>query len=168
MKYILAIGSNIRPHIHVRDALKKMMACFDAVRVGKFFYSPAYGIKSSRMFWNGAVLIETDLSPQALKDLLCGWEQASGRNRLHPKCSLRDRTLDIDIIWGDACGWLESPNYIQQRLYVLLPVASLLRYRHAAIKSLRPVFFVLQGKVLGKRIRSIVAIRQNKASLTQL
>jgi len=159
MKYILAIGSNIRPHVHVRQVLKKMVHTFDEVRVGKFFYSPAYGMHSHRLFWNGAVSIDTHLSPAALKMLLCQWEKESGRNRDHPKCSLRDRTLDMDIIWGASCGWLESIACLRERPYVWLPISSLLDLKGGVCEPLHPIFFSLSGKVLGRRPRTLLSSR---------
>jgi len=156
MKYILAIGSNIKPHVHVRQVLKKMLNEFDEVKVGKFFYSPAYGMNSHRLFWNGAVAIESGLSPNTLKMLLCQWEKESGRNREHPKCSLRNRTLDIDVIWGDSCGWLESLAYIRERSYMWLPLSSLLKWKGHVREALHPVFFSLNGQLFGQRPRTLL------------
>ncbi len=151
MKYLLAIGSNIKPEIHVRSALNQCLAHFDAVWVGRFYTSPAHGMQSNRVFWNGAIAFESSLSAAALKVLLCRWEGDSGRDRAHPECSKRDRTLDLDLLWCEDSGWLEPLHHVQHTAYVFLPLASLLGLRSKQRLHLRPKYFSFRGQLLGGR-----------------
>jgi len=160
LKYILSIGSNIQPYIHVRQVLQKMHHNFDEVYVGRFFRSPADGMQSNHLFWNGAVLIDTPLSPINLKSRLCEWEEESGRDRSHAQCSLRDRTLDVDILWCEDTGWLELLSHVKACPYLFFPVSSLAYRREKQLmrsngKSsavLKPVFFSLNGCLVGRRV----------------
>ncbi len=126
MKYIISIGSNIKPAHHVPWVIQKMYDEFDAVVVSRFYRTHAYAMKSHTVFWNGAVMVESSLSQENLKRLLCEWEVTSGRNRNHPQCSTRDRTLDLDILWQDQRGWLEDISKLRNLPYMWQPISSLL------------------------------------------
>jgi len=151
MKYLLAIGSNVRPNLNIRWVLCQMLDAFDGVEVGRFFCSQANGMESRHLFWNGAVLIEAHSELQALKEQLCRWEVESGRDRTHPKCSLRDRTLDIDIVWSDQDGWYVSPDNIARVAYLAGPIASLMPVIFPRQESLAPVYFSFHQRILGGR-----------------
>lgn len=126
MKYIISIGSNIKPARHVPWVIEKMYDEFDTVVVSRFYRTDAYAMTSHTVFWNGAVMVESTLSREALKVLLCSWEIASGRNRSHPQCSTRDRTLDLDILWQEKQGWFEEVSILRGLPYIWQPISSLL------------------------------------------
>jgi len=149
--YLLAVGSNLQPEKHVRWMLRQMFEIFEAVQVGRFFSSKAYGIKSRHLFWNGAVIVQTSLNVEDLKTQLSEWEVLSGRDRSHPQCSLRDRTLDIDIVWSSVDGWYESLAKIKECDYLAVPLSSLAHFRVPSRGRMKPVFFRWQKKLLGAR-----------------
>jgi len=152
LRYILSVGSNIRPQIHVRWVLKQMLNRFDDIYVSRFFRVPAYGMWSKHEFWNGAVMIDSDDEADVLKAVLSKWEEQSGRDRSHPQCSLRDRTLDIDIIWNEGCGWVEPMEIIRSRPYLNLPISSFMKIKVKERTLLKPVYFSLNGHLLGSRL----------------
>lgn len=150
MKYIISIGSSIKPSQHVPWAMQKMCCEFDTVVVSRFHRTQAQGMKSHSLFWNGAVMVESDLSEPNLKTLLCSWEEESGRDRSHPQSSVKDRTLDLDILWQDKRGWLEDLSKLKRLSYVWQPISSLLTLRVS--KSDRNiVWFSMCNMLLGGR-----------------
>ena len=148
MKYIVSVGSNIRPSKHVPWVCKKMYNEFDTVVVSRFYRTHAYAMTSHTVFWNGAMMIESHLSRKDLKTLLCDWEMMSGRNRSHPKCSTRDRTLDLDILWQDEQGWFEDVTTLKSLPYMWQPISSLLALRNHK-KRCAIVWFSTCGMLLG-------------------
>jgi len=151
VKYLLTIGSNVQPASNVRWALSQMLDAFGNIKVGRFFQTPACGMKSSRLFWNGAVLIDIPMEKKDLKVRLCKWEEESGRDRTHPKCSTRDRTLDIDIVWSEQSGWLISHENITNADYLTAPIASLMPICFPHRDRLMPIYFSFRCKLLGVR-----------------
>ncbi len=108
---------------------------------------------SHRPFWNGAVEIRCAADVRTLKLKLNEWEEMTGRNRQDPRCSILDRTLDIDILWSDAQGWLCAERQVQRTPYLALPVSSLVRkWRYCSdANMLVPVPFMFNGRLLGLR-----------------
>ncbi len=151
MKYLLAVGSNLHPKVNVRWVLSRMKYRFDHVKVGRFYHSQPSGMKSGHSFWNGAVMIETRMDVIDLKECLCMWEVESGRDRMHPKCSLRNRTLDVDIVWGERDGWMESIETIMQHSYLHAPLSSLVFFSPVRKGTLKPIYFSFEGRLLGGR-----------------
>jgi len=152
VKYLLSVGSNIRPAENMRSVLLQMAGVFFDIKVGRFFRSPAYGMRSFRPFWNGVVLMRSDLDVHVLKAQLCQWEEESGRDRSHPNCSIRDRTLDVDIVWSEGSGWLLSKENITTLPYLRAPIASLMPGCFPVYTTfLSPVCFSFQGHLLGYR-----------------
>ena len=150
MKYLIAIGSNIRPRHHIPWALDRMCDVFASVRAGKFYRMRPMGMESRRLFWNGAVEIESPLGGADLKRLFVEWEESRGRDRGHAKCSLRDRPLDIDILWIEEDGWLIPKSRLVGLPYLFAPAASLMRgltWRNDGT----PVCFRVRGRLVGCR-----------------
>lgn len=96
---ILALGSNIAPrHAHLDAALAAFETDPD-IRVRKiapWIETDPVGYEDQGPFINGAVMIETLLTPEALLDRIHEIEAAEGRERL---IHWGPRTLDIDIIY---------------------------------------------------------------------
>ncbi|RMH42727.1 MAG: 2-amino-4-hydroxy-6-hydroxymethyldihydropteridine diphosphokinase [Gammaproteobacteria bacterium] len=155
-RLLFALGSNVRPGRHVPWAIEKMAASFSCLIVGKFYRTRPMAIKSCRRFWNGAVLAESRMSVSEIKRMLCAWERESGRDRSHPDCSWRDRTLDIDILWSDCSGWITPREAIEKTPYLALPATALLPIKWSRISNTRvlnysPACFIACGKLLGLR-----------------
>jgi len=153
MRYIVSIGSNINPSQHVPWVVRQMHQAFDEVVVSRFYRTQAFAMLSRYSFWNGAVMVRSDLSQDDLKKLLCDWEAESGRDRKHPQCSIRDRTLDLDILWQDKHGWFESVDDLKSLPYMWQPVRSLLGLSVAKSKFDIVWFFVSKQLLGGRRRR---------------
>lgn len=85
---------------------------------------------SLREYANGAVVIETDLEPLAVLDLLQAIEAGFGRKRQGQRW--RARTLDLDIVlWSGGC-WADARLTVphrefRERAFVLVPAARIAR-----------------------------------------
>jgi 2-amino-4-hydroxy-6-hydroxymethyldihydropteridine diphosphokinase len=154
MRYIISIGSNVNPSQHVPWAIENMQQMFNEVVVSRFYRTQAFAMSSKHCFWNGVVMLSSDLACDALKNLLSCWEVESGRDRNHPQCSTRDRTLDLDILWQDGCGWLDDVEGLKKLPYMWQPVCSLLGLRVAKLKQ-GTVWFVVNHELLGGRRKKL-------------
>jgi len=90
---------------------------------------PVGGPVGQERYWNGAVLVDTELAPRELLDALLAIEAAEGRVRV---AGVRDgpRTLDLDLlVHGDAV--LDEPGLVlphpraEERAFVLEPLAEI-------------------------------------------
>ena len=151
MTYMIAIGSNRRPQRNVPDALKKMLAAFGTVRVGRFFRTKGHHMSSAHRFWNGAVMVDAPFMQDQLKQRLFQWEKESGHDRSHSQCSTRDRTLDLDMVWGEHVGWLDDLSALKDLPYLWQPICSLLTVHSRKSHTMIPVRFKVQGVLLGSR-----------------
>jgi 2-amino-4-hydroxy-6-hydroxymethyldihydropteridine diphosphokinase len=96
----LLLGSNIQPEAHLPLAVAGLNPWIRVERVSAVYETPAVG-SAGPNFLNAAVLGETILTAQALKDqVLRPLEARLGRVRTSDKNAAR--TIDLDIIvWGD-------------------------------------------------------------------
>ncbi|GIX34365.1 MAG: 2-amino-4-hydroxy-6-hydroxymethyldihydropteridine diphosphokinase [Lysobacteraceae bacterium] len=124
---LLSLGSNIEPRRHLDAAVAALRQRFGAVRVSRYYRTPAVGF-SGPDFLNAGAAIETELEPAALNDWLHALEAAHGRRRDGPRFS--SRTLDVDIVLYDARvmrgeGHLEIPRAELRHAFVLGPLAEI-------------------------------------------
>lgn len=115
----LSLGSNVDAERHIRAALAALRARFAGCRISTIYRSRAVGFEGDD-FINLAAVIETRLSPRALRDWLRALEHRHGRDRSQPRYS--DRTLDIDILLFD------DPSLSDEELD--LPRREILRFAH--------------------------------------
>ncbi|MGN1103456.1 MAG: 2-amino-4-hydroxy-6-hydroxymethyldihydropteridine diphosphokinase [Candidatus Coproplasma sp.] len=96
----------------------------EVISVSSFIQSSPYGGVAKNIFLNGAVLINTILSPRRLLNIIHEIEAEGGRVRTK---RWADRTLDIDIVFfgnkmvqeNGLC--IPHPDYIN-RQFVLIPL----------------------------------------------
>ena len=91
----VAIGSNVRPEEHVRQAVKLMRERFGALRLSPVYRNQAVGFDGDD-FLNLVVAFDTALGVQALKAALDEIELACGRER--GAARFAPRTLDLDLL----------------------------------------------------------------------
>ena len=91
----LGIGSNIDATAHVRKAIAWLQETFLDVAFSPIYSSIAVGFDGEN-FINLVARIETQATPEQLKIMLMAFEDANGRLRNGPKCSVR--SLDIDLL----------------------------------------------------------------------
>lgn len=138
-QYLIGLGSN-RPHGRhgppervIRAAIEALAAQGLAVRrISRTIRTPAMG-PSDRDFANAAVLIESDLPPLALLDLLQRIERDFGRRRYRRWGA---RVLDLDILawsggaWSDRRLTIPHPG-LAMRDFALGPAAEIApHWRH--------------------------------------
>lgn len=130
---ILALGSNIEPRQEHLDAALKLLTDHPDIRclrIAPWIETDPVGYTDQDRFLNGAVLIETLLTPHALLDAIHDIEAARKRERtIH----WGPRTLDIDIIYYDdlllTSDDLTIPHPLcMERTFVMEPVITIAPY----------------------------------------
>lgn len=131
---ILALGSNIEPRqAHLERALAAISSHPDMrlLKASNWIETaPVGGPADQGAFLNGAVKIETLLSPYALLEVIHVIEASEGRER---SIHWGPRTLDIDIIYYDdlllSSDTLTIPHPLcLNRAFVMEPVLSIAPY----------------------------------------
>lgn len=132
----LSIGSNIGDRErYISDAIQKLSSRSDVreVNVSKLLVTKPYGGVEQEDFLNGAVAIQTLLTPLELLDVIHQIEKEAGRERhIH----WGPRTLDLDIVFYDKeimeTDELVIPHIdMENRYFVLKPLSELApNYRH--------------------------------------
>ncbi|WP_116654189.1 2-amino-4-hydroxy-6-hydroxymethyldihydropteridine diphosphokinase [Pelagibacterium sediminicola] len=124
---VLALGANIG------DAASQIEAAIKAIgenpqitllKRSTIIVTPPWGVVDQDEFHNGAVLVETDLSPLELLDFCLATETVLGRVRT---LKWGPRIIDIDVIAYDRLEMeterLTLPHpYAHERDFVLVPV----------------------------------------------
>lgn len=153
-RVLLSLGSNIDAARNIRAAVERIGALAEVLveRVSSLYASEKMGTAATADFHNAAVIIQTDLSPNALLAAVNRIEDDLGRVRT---VRWGDRTIDIDIIlFGDIVMdtpalTLPHPEF-RTRLFVLLPAVEI-------DPSLRDIdgtlFSVLAAKAAGRCVR---------------
>jgi 2-amino-4-hydroxy-6-hydroxymethyldihydropteridine diphosphokinase len=128
----VAIGSNLGSR---RACLESAIACLDAtpgvevLRVSALHETAPVGGPSQGAFLNGALLLETDLDPEALLSRLHEIEREHGRER-PDQVRNGPRTLDLDLLLVGgvtvSSAILELPHpRMHERLFVLAPLVEI-------------------------------------------
>jgi 2-amino-4-hydroxy-6-hydroxymethyldihydropteridine diphosphokinase len=140
-KVVLSIGSNLG------DRLKTIQLCIASIHseiatvisVSKIYETPAWGFESE-LFYNCAILIHTNKTPQKLLSSVLKLEKKLGRVR-KDATSYQARIIDIDIIAIDEEVLLTENLVIphpqmENRKFVLLPMRDLnLNWEHPIFKK---------------------------------
>jgi 2-amino-4-hydroxy-6-hydroxymethyldihydropteridine diphosphokinase len=123
-RVFVALGSNIDSEDNMREAVRRLAARCTLIAVSPAYETAPVGKTDQPSFLNAAALIETDLSPQALKEeVLRAIEQELGRVWMADKNA--PRTIDLDIVlYG------EEVLDVGQRH---IPDPDLLAYPHIAV-----------------------------------
>lgn len=125
----LSLGSNIEPERNLRAAVVQL-AQFGRVRAtSRVWQTAPIGYANQPDFLNAAVLLETQLSAQALREqAIAQIETALGRVRTDNKNA--PRTIDIDIMLFNrdvvAVGQRQIPDpEVLERPFVAIPLAEI-------------------------------------------
>ncbi len=96
---VIGLGSNIDPEANLEQAVLELKSRFKVSKQSKWIRTKPIGIQDQPDFYNGALLLETELEQQSLKKELKRIEDILGRDRSLPKFG--PRTIDLDIlIWN--------------------------------------------------------------------
>ncbi len=143
----LLLGSNVEAERNLPAAVA-LLREHGLVAVSAAYETAPVGTGHVEPFLNAAALIETELSPEAVKrDVCAGIEHALGRVR-DPADKFGPRTIDLDIgLWDDD---------VLEVVGGAVPDPDILRYLHAA----RPLADVAPGMrhpVDGRSLATIAA-----------
>ena len=124
----LSLGSNINPEHNLPRAARELKSLGRLLAVSTVYQNPAVGPTPQPDYLNAAVLLETDLSPHALRVELRRVEERLGRRRTSDKYA--PRTIDLDIVlYGSmtvqGAGMTIPDPDLLVRPHVALPVAEL-------------------------------------------
>jgi 2-amino-4-hydroxy-6-hydroxymethyldihydropteridine diphosphokinase len=94
------------------------------------YASDPVGMESENRFLNAAGILETDLDPETLLNLLQHVEKGLGRDQKTGEDGYQDRLLDLDILYfGDqvlnTSNLLVPHPHIAERLFVLAPLVEI-------------------------------------------
>ena len=113
MKYLCSLGSNIEPELHFSRAKHYLAKLADELEFSRDITTKPVGMNTNHPFLNALFILETALTPTALKAEFNKIEVLLGRDRSDPLCSVKDRPIDIDIL-GELDENPEVPDYLQQ------------------------------------------------------
>ena len=128
----IGVGSNVGDRAsHVASAAR-MLAETDGIEMlahSKLIETEPIGGPEQALFLNGALLVKSSLSPQALLDRLHEVERAHGRVRPDP-VRWGPRTLDLDLLlYGEVVSKSVAPILphprMHERCFVLEPLAEI-------------------------------------------
>ena len=131
MRVLVSIGSNIEPARNLPRALALLRDGTRVLEVSRVYATAAIGAAGAPGFLNAAVLLETDLAPEELRErVLRPIESRLGRVRTNDRNAPRPIDLDIalfaDLAVSDAERGLEIPNLdILRHAHVACPIAEL-------------------------------------------
>lgn len=113
--YYLSLGSNIEPEKHIPACLDLLKEKFAVRKISTIYETAPVGPAGTQNFWNLAVKIESDLTPEEITQTLRKIEESLGRRR-NPQNRFAPRTIDIDL--------LPFPDY-EKQAFVMIPLAQI-------------------------------------------
>lgn len=127
----IGIGGNVGDRVSVLSqaiSLLQMNPRINTIQSSSWYETIPVGYEPQPLFLNGALTLQTDLSPDELLVCLQEIEYALGRCRTIPN---GPRTVDMDLLfYGDLLidtGHLTVPHpRCAQRAFVLVPLAEIL------------------------------------------
>lgn len=130
MKAVLGIGTNIGNRLENIENVYSSLSLLPNTKIIKkssVYETEPWGYEQQDRFLNCAVLIETELSPNALLGACLGIEAALGRVR---KFKNGPRIIDVDVLLLEnielSTDELTVPHrFIRQRDFVLVPLHDL-------------------------------------------
>ena len=99
-RVVIGLGSNINPGQNIPQARELLGKKFTVLKESKLKTTKPIGLLDQSDFVNGAILLETALEKDQLKQELRKIETVLGRKRTGPKFGPRPIDLDI-VIWNN-------------------------------------------------------------------
>ena len=98
-KVVIALGSNIEPEENLELAVVELKSRFKVSKRSQWIRTKPIGILDQPDFFNGVLIMVTELGIESLKQELKSIEDLMGRDRSKPKFGPRIIDLDI-LIWN--------------------------------------------------------------------
>ncbi len=98
-KVVIALGSNIEPEENLELAVVELKSRFKVSKRSRWLRTKPIGILDQPDFYNGVLIMVTELGMESLKQELKSVEDLMGRDRSKPKFGPRIIDLDI-LIWN--------------------------------------------------------------------
>jgi 2-amino-4-hydroxy-6-hydroxymethyldihydropteridine diphosphokinase len=126
MRAFVGVGANLGDReATIREAIRLLGGA--VVAVSRLRETPPWGPVAQPDFLNGALLLETDLEPGALLELLLDVERSLGRTREGERYG--PRTIDLDLLLCDVVvdePGLQVPHpRLHERVFALEPLLDL-------------------------------------------
>ncbi|QDU79006.1 Bifunctional folate synthesis protein [Polystyrenella longa] len=126
----LSLGSNIEPDQNLRRAVELLQAYGDVVAVSSAWQSAPVGDTDQANFINAAVLLETPLSAEELKQTAMAQIETDLKRVRDPQNKNAARTIDLDLsLFNDDVLVLDGRTIpdedILKRPFVAIPLAEL-------------------------------------------
>lgn len=145
----IGLGSNIDPVRHLREAVDCLGQEFKIWAISPVYESPALGSTGQAHFLNAAVLVETVLSPRALRRALMKIETKLGRIKGQDKYAAR--TIDLDLVlYNQVVADLDGHH---------IPDPTILTYPHL-VRTLADIAPGLVHPVTGQPLAEIASDNQ--------
>jgi 2-amino-4-hydroxy-6-hydroxymethyldihydropteridine diphosphokinase len=165
----LLLGSNLEPENHLGKAVELLARRVDVLAVSSVWQSPPADGSAQPDYWNAAVRIRTDLSPEDLiSKVISPVEQSLGRKRSADPFAAR--TIDIDLaLYDEETGQYSGKHLphpdILRRAYFALPLAEISpdKIHPGTGESLRTIAARMKGETI--RRREDIMLRPTKKSV---
>jgi 2-amino-4-hydroxy-6-hydroxymethyldihydropteridine diphosphokinase len=104
----IALGSNLGSRFgdreaNLREAVRRVGALGEMRAVSSFYDTEPVGYVAQPRFLNAALLLDTELGPEALMQELLGVERAMGRERVG-SVAKGPRVIDLDLLGYDVAA----------------------------------------------------------------
>ena len=96
---VIGLGSNIEPEENLELAVVELESRFNVSKRSQWIRTKPIGILDQPDFYNGVLILITELGMESLKQELKSIENLMGRDRSKPKFGPRIIDLDI-LIWN--------------------------------------------------------------------
>lgn len=123
---VLDLGSNIDREESLASALEHLRQKFTLLRTSSVYRTTPVGMANQPDFYNIAVELETDSSPEEIRATARAIEDAMGRDRTGPKFGPRNIDIDIVLYGQEVDESRELPHPLSAKeLFVVGPLAEL-------------------------------------------
>lgn len=113
--YLCSLGSNIEPQRYFPQAQAALRLLSHDLTFSRNIATTPVDMATDNHFLNALFLIQTSLAEPELKHEFNRIEEALGRDRSDPMRSVKDRTIDIDIL-GQPQEEPDIPQYLTSLL----------------------------------------------------
>ncbi|EKE82945.1 2-amino-4-hydroxy-6-hydroxymethyldihydropteridine diphosphokinase [Idiomarina xiamenensis] len=113
MRYLCSLGSNLQAAFNIERAQQALAQLPGQLYTSAVIKTKPVAIDTDNDFLNALFIIDTPLNATQLKQYFNAIEIAQGRDRDDPRCSEKDRPIDIDILSDDIHDNRQVPDYLQ-------------------------------------------------------